>query len=56
MDSFGADIIASSRRADLAADAEQSRLARASRECQEKSRPAPRPERSAVRARRAVAV
>ncbi|HEY0453012.1 hypothetical protein [Actinophytocola sp.] len=54
MDPFSANLIASSRRTDLAAEAEQSRLARASRECQEESRPAPRPQPRTVRAGRAV--
>lgn len=51
MDPFAAHLIADSRRADLAADAEQSRLARASREGREEAKPAPRPA-PRVRARR----
>jgi hypothetical protein len=52
MDPFSADIIAASRRQDLADDAEQSRSARDARDCQEEPRSAPRPKGRAVRARR----
>jgi hypothetical protein len=55
MDPFSADIIASSRRHDLADDAEQSRRAHDARDCQEESRPAPRPKGGSLRARRLVA-
>ncbi|HEV7651401.1 MAG TPA: hypothetical protein VGP26_24890 [Actinophytocola sp.] len=52
MDPFGADIVARTHRQDLTDQAEQARLARASRDCVEEQRPAPRPKRPAVRARR----
>jgi hypothetical protein len=52
MDQFSADIIARTRRQDMAAEAEQARRAAASRDCVEEPRPASRQKRPAVRARR----
>jgi len=52
MDPFSADIIARSRRQDMAAEAEQARQAAASRDCVEESRPTSRSKRPTVRARR----
>ena len=52
MDPFSADIVARGRRQDMTDEAEQARLARTSRDCVEEPRPAPRPKRPAVRARR----
>jgi hypothetical protein len=52
MDQFSADIIARSRRQDLAEEAETARAARSARECVEEPRPAPRPKRPAAGARR----
>jgi hypothetical protein len=52
MDPFSADIIARTRRQDMADEAEQARRAAASRDCVEEPRPASRPKRPAVRARR----
>jgi hypothetical protein len=54
MDPFSSDIIAAGRRNDMADEAEQSRLARAARECPDGERPVPRPQRRTVRARRAA--
>lgn len=54
MDPYGAHAVATSRGQDMARDAEESRLARAARDCHEKPRPEPRPRRRIVRAGRAV--
>lgn len=55
MDPFSADIIARSRRQEMADDAEASRNARIARDCAEEPRPQPRPKGGSVRARRLVA-
>jgi hypothetical protein len=52
MDPFSADIVARTHRQDLTDQAEESRRAAASRDCVEEPRPASRPKRPAVRARR----
>jgi len=52
MDVYSAYAIASSRRDDLAREADESRLARRSRDTQDESAPAPRPAPRVVRARR----
>jgi hypothetical protein len=55
MDPFSADIIARSRRQEMADEAEASRTARMARDCAEEPRPQPRPKGGSLRARRLVA-
>ena len=55
MDPYTADIIASSRRQELADDAEAARIARAARDHADDERPAPRPKGGSLRAHRLVA-
>ncbi|HEY7597397.1 MAG TPA: hypothetical protein VH969_29905 [Actinophytocola sp.] len=55
MDPFTADIIARTRRQEMADDAEAARAARAARDHTDEQRPAPRPKGGSLRARRLVA-
>jgi len=55
MDPFSADIIARSRRQELADEAEASRAARTARDRVDEPRPQPRPKGGSLRARRLVA-
>jgi hypothetical protein len=55
MDPFIADIIARTRRQEMAADAEAARIARTARDHADEERPVPRPKGGSLRARRLVA-
>jgi hypothetical protein len=55
MDPYSIDILARSRRQELADEAEASRVARIARDCAGEPRPQPRPKGGSLRARRLVA-
>lgn len=52
MDVFSARTLVTARHADLVREADESRLARVARESRDEPKPAPRPVRRTVRARR----